>query len=69
MDPNEPQPGDFLEALEALDEVRLDDADEMDALRVQNRSWFRWMAAVVAASLFMVAGYGGVRIILYWIGS
>ena len=69
MDPDDPQPGDFLDALDALDEVRLDDADEMDALRVQNRSWFRVMAVIVAVSLFVAAGYGGIRIILYWMGS
>lgn len=69
MDTSDPQPGDFLDALEAFDEVRLDDADEMDALRVQNRSWFRTMAVVVAVSLFVAAGYSGIRIILSWLGS
>ena len=69
MDPDDPQPGDFLEALKALDDVRLGDADEMDALRVQNRSWFRVMTVVVAVSLFFAAGYGGLRIILNWLGG
>jgi hypothetical protein len=69
MDEDGPQPGDFLDALDALDEVRLDDADEMDSLRIQNRSWFRVTAFVVAASLFVAAGYGGLRIILNWMGS
>lgn len=69
MDASDPQPDDFLDALEAFDEVRLDDADEMDALRVQNRSWFRTMAVIVAVSLFVAAGYSGIRIILSWLGS
>ena len=69
MDEDDPQSGDFLDARDAFDEVRLDDADEMDALRIQNRSWFKVMAFVVAASLFVAAGYGGIRIILHWMGS
>ena len=69
MNDSDPQPGDFLDALDAFDEVRLDDAEEMDALRVQNRSWFRAMALVVAASLMLAAGYGAVRIIMIWMGS
>lgn len=69
MDEDRPQPGDFLDALDALDEIRLDDADEMDAMRVQNRSWFRWTAFILAASLLVAAGYGSIRIILYWLGS
>ena len=69
MDEDGPQPGDFLDALDALDEVRLDDADEMDALRVQNRSWIKVTALIVAASLFVAAGYGGLRIILNWMGN
>jgi hypothetical protein len=69
VDDLDPQPGDFLDALDVFDGVRLDDTDEMDALRIQNRSWFKLMAVVVAASLFVAAGYGGIRIILHWMGS